>query len=225
MMKEKRGKLTIIEHDNRFEMWEDDLLIAYAKKSETYEDLVHAYHYHGGYESPCKLDEFIIRAVESWIRGHEPRDKSLDEHYIELLEDDEMDVVIRKFIQLPYQKKVEWIKKNPDAVVRMLSSIAYNLPTSMKEGNVMKVKDIVNRFFDKYADFLDKEFDIYIEKECEEDWDDDWAIFFVFDDEEKENIDINQIAEMLRKEFEDDESIKIKVWEGSNEIEVYREDD
>lgn len=90
------------------------------------------------------------------------------------------------------------------------------------------IRKTVEEFFKKYADKLDREHNVTIEKECEEDWDENWAIFFVFDRDDSSfdeflDMTIYDVAEMLEKEFKADKTVKVKVWEESHEIEVYRD--
>lgn len=90
----------------------------------------------------------------------------------------------------------------------------------------MDIGKTIKEFFERHAEEFDREYNVSLEKELEEEWTEDWAIFFAFDrgDDADEYVDmtIYHVAELLEKEFESDKSVKVKIWEKSNEIEVYR---
>ena len=95
-----------------------------------------------------------------------------------------------------------------------------------KEEVKIDIKKTVEEFFEKYADTLEREHNITIVKECEEDWNENWAIFFAFDREDSgfdEYLDmtIYDVAEMVEKEFKADKIVEVKVWEETHEIEVW----
>jgi len=94
-------------------------------------------------------------------------------------------------------------------------------------GMKMDIGKTVRDFFERRAEELDREYNVYLEKELEGEWNKDWAIFFAVDrgDDVDEYVDmtIYHVADLLEKEFEPDKSVKIKIRENSNEIEVYRE--
>jgi len=114
----------VIEYPNRYEIYFDTELVAYAKHNG-YEDLVHAHHFHGGYESPCKLFDFITQALRAWVRKSDPviKHRKLEKSYIELLDDPELSRVelLNMLMELPCCERIEWIKKNPECALRLMS--------------------------------------------------------------------------------------------------------
>ena len=49
-----------------------------------------------------------------------------------------------------------------------------------KEEVKIDIKKTVEEFFEKYADILEREHNITIVKECEEDWNENWGFSLLF---------------------------------------------
>ncbi len=85
-------ELRILEFKKRIEIWEDNKLIAYAKKSE---DDLFTFTVHHGYTSPENREQFIVNVVKSWIHGTKHINRIRDKHYAELLVEEHCEEIRR----------------------------------------------------------------------------------------------------------------------------------